>query len=101
MDRLHQALDGKRDAALALIDHDGREITYGELRLEAAALAKILQEHGVRAGDRVILVSENSGFFAAMVFAASQLNAWLILVNARQSAEEIDQNQPGVQRHKR
>jgi acyl-CoA synthetase (AMP-forming)/AMP-acid ligase II len=89
MDRLHQVLDGKPNGDLALIDHDGTKVTYGELALEAAALAAILKQHGVRGGDRVVLVSENSVFFAAMVFAASQLNAWLILVNARQSAEEI------------
>ena len=89
MDRLHQILNGKPPNALALIDHDETEVTYGELSLETAALATILKQHGVRGGDRVVLVSENSVFFAAMVFAASQLNAWLILVNARQSADEI------------
>ena len=89
MDRLHQILHGKSPNALALIDHDQTKVSYGELSMEAAALAAILKQHGVRGGDRVVLVSENSVFFAAMVFAASQLNAWLILVNARQSAEEI------------
>ena len=89
MDRLHQILDGKPSGALALIDHDGTNVTYGDLSLETAALAAILKQHGVRGGDRIVLVSENSVFFAAMVFAASQLNAWLILVNARQSADEI------------
>ena len=89
MDRLHQILDGKPSGALALIDHDGTNVSYGDLSLETAALAAILKQHGVRGGDRIVLVSENSVFFAAMVFAASQLNAWLILVNARQSAAEI------------
>ncbi len=89
MDRLHQILDGKPNGALALIDHDGTKVTYGDLSLETAALAAILKQHGVRGGDRIVLVSENSVFFAAMVFAASQLNVWLILVNARQSADEI------------
>ncbi|MEJ6709186.1 MAG: class I adenylate-forming enzyme family protein [Amylibacter sp.] len=89
MDRLHQILDGKPNGALALIDHDGTNVTYGDLSLETAALAAILKQHGVRSGDRIVLVSENSVFFAAMVFAASQLNAWLILVNARQSTDEI------------
>ena len=89
MDRLHQILDGKPSGALALIDHDGTNVSYGDLSLETAALAAILKQHGVRGGDRIVLVSENSVFFAAMVFAASQLNAWLILVNARQSADEI------------
>ncbi|WGI23198.1 class I adenylate-forming enzyme family protein [Amylibacter sp. IMCC11727] len=89
MDRLHQILDGKPSDALALIDHDGTRVSYGDLRLEVSALAAILKNHGVRGGDRVVLVSENSVLFAAMVFAASALNAWLILVNARQSADEI------------
>ena len=73
MDRLHQILDGKPSGALALIDHDGTNVSYGDLSLETAALAAILKQHGVRGGDRIVLVSENSVFFAAMVFAASQL----------------------------
>lgn len=89
MDRLHQILDAKPNADLALIDHDGTHVSYGELSLEVDALTSLLRDHGVRGGDRVVLISENSVFFAAMVFAASRLNAWLILVNARQSAEEI------------
>jgi acyl-CoA synthetase (AMP-forming)/AMP-acid ligase II len=89
MDRLHQVLDGKPENALAVVDHDCTHFTYGDLRLEAEALAQILRDHGVRAGDRVVLVAENSVFYAAMIFAASRLNAWLILVNARQSPDEI------------
>lgn len=89
MNRLHQVLDGKPGGALALVDFDGTPFTYGELQLESAALAEILRTHGVRAGDRVVLVAENSVFYAAMVFAVSQLDAWLVLVNGRQSADEI------------
>ncbi|GGA28060.1 class I adenylate-forming enzyme family protein [Neptunicoccus cionae] len=89
MDRLHQVLEGKPASARALVDFDGTAFTYGELQMESAALAQILQNHGVRGGDRVVLVAENSVLYAAMVFAASRLNAWLVLVNARQSAEEI------------
>lgn len=89
MNRLHQVLDGKPGGALALVDFDGTAFSYGELQLETAALAEILRAHGVRAGDRVVLVAENSVFYAAMVFAISQLDAWLILVNGRQSVDEI------------
>ena len=38
MDRLHQVLEGKPSDALALVDHDGRSVSYGELQLEAAAM---------------------------------------------------------------
>ncbi len=89
MDRIHQLLDGKPDGALAVIDFDGTEYTYGQLREMSAHLAGVLAGHGLRGGDRVILIAENSVYYAAAVFAASRLGAWVILVNARQSEAEI------------
>ncbi|WP_069300050.1 class I adenylate-forming enzyme family protein [Neptunicoccus sediminis] len=89
MDRLHQVLEGKDSGATALVDFDGSSFSYGDLQMEVAAMTRILQDHGVRGGDRVVLVAENSVFYAAMVFATSRLDAWLVLVNARQSADEI------------
>jgi len=90
MHRIHQLLDDKPPGNLAVIDFDGRHVSYGNLRNSAAEIAQILDEHGLRAGDRVILVSENCALFAAVLFASSRLSAWITLVNARQSAPEID-----------
>jgi len=89
MIRLHQLLDDKPEGLLAVIDHDSTRYSYGALRTQARDLAEILKTAGVRGGDKVILVAENSVFYAASIFAASLLDVWIILVNARQSAGEI------------
>ena len=89
MNRIHQLLDNKPDHALIAVDFDRTRVSYGEMRKLAAELAGILAKHGVRAGDRLMLLAENSAFYAAALFAASRLDAWIVLVNARQSAAEI------------
>ena len=50
-----------------------------------------LRALGVRAGDRVMLVSENSIPLACLLFAASRLDAWAIVANPRLSPRELDQ----------
>jgi long-chain acyl-CoA synthetase len=52
-------------------------------------MAAALVDAGIRGGDRVLIVNENSAATAAL-FAASQLNAWAVLVNARLAPIEID-----------
>ena len=90
--RLHQAIApwaADRPDVVALMDGE-RSIRYGELdgavRQSAAALANA----GVRGGDRVVLVTENSVGCAVLILALSSLDAWAIPVNARLSAREID-----------
>ena len=46
---------------------------------------------GVRAGDRVLVASENAVALAAFVFACSRLNVWSIVANPRLSPRELDQ----------
>jgi long-chain acyl-CoA synthetase len=65
--------------------------TYGELSAIVADLADRLLQYGIRPGDRVLIVSENSLSLAALVLAASELDAWAVVVNPRLSAREIDQ----------
>jgi long-chain acyl-CoA synthetase len=50
----------------------------------------LLQARGVGAGDRVMLVGENCLAHVAATFAATELGAWPVLVNARLSAREIE-----------
>lgn len=65
-------------------------ITYGELSAIVDAIAQCLSDAGVRAGDRVLLVAENSVALAVCILAVSRLDAWSATVNARLSAREID-----------
>lgn len=64
--------------------------TYGQLAGAVDAHAALLRAHGVRAGDRVMIVGENCLAMVALIFAAAAIDAWSVSVNARLSAPEID-----------
>ncbi|WP_087050017.1 class I adenylate-forming enzyme family protein [Caballeronia ptereochthonis] len=69
---------------------DARSLTYAQLECAVDALAARLAAAGVRAGDRVMLTGENSVALVAALFAASRLDAWALVANARLSAVELD-----------
>lgn len=73
---------------MALVDTRRRH-TWNDLdearREWAAHLARI----GVRPGDRVMVVGENSPAMAMALFAVTTAGAWVVNVNARLSAREI------------
>ena len=65
--------------------------TWGEL--EAARLEwrrRLAEEFGVRPGDRVMVVGENGPAMALFLFALPSAGAWVVNVNARLAAREID-----------
>src|SRR5215472_5911545 len=64
--------------------------TYAELAAVVADTALILQHYDIRPGDRVMIVSENCLAPAALIFAASEIDAWSVVVNPRLSAREVD-----------
>ena len=70
---------------------DGKVWTYGALAGIVDDAATELSKHGVRPGDRVMVVSENSLALAALILAISALDAWSVSVNPRLSEREIDQ----------
>lgn len=74
----------------ALVEHGG-EWTYGELASAVASTREWLLAHGVRSGDRVVLVCENCRAFVALLLALASFDAWAVLVNARLSPRELDQ----------
>lgn len=75
--------------APALVDA-GRTIRYRDLVAMVDRHAALLHARGVRPGDRVLLASENCAAQVALVFAASTLGAWIVNVNARLTAPELD-----------
>ena len=77
----------------ALVEASGTW-TYGQLSSAISATQTWLVELGVRPGDRVMIVCENCRALAAILFAAAGVDAWPVLVNARLSAREVDEN-PG------
>ena len=64
--------------------------TYKQLHAEIEGAKKWLAESGVRPGDRVMLVCENSPALVALLFSLTELDAWPVLVNAHLAAEEIN-----------
>ncbi|MEX3630202.1 MAG: AMP-binding protein [Burkholderia sp.] len=73
----------------ALIE-DARRLSYAELVAAIDASAAQLRALGVRGGDRVMIVAENSIAQIVLLFAAATLDAWALLANARLSAAELD-----------
>jgi long-chain acyl-CoA synthetase len=69
----------------------GRSWSYGELWNAVQATAERLRVLGLRPGDRLMVVGENSVVQVDLIFAAALCDAWIVNVNARLSACEIDQ----------
>jgi long-chain acyl-CoA synthetase len=69
---------------------DGKAWSYGALAGIVDDAAAELSKHGVRPGDRVMVVSENSLPLAALILAISAIDAWSVVVNPRLSEREID-----------
>ncbi|CAN5188923.1 hypothetical protein BH10PSE10_BH10PSE10_01000 [soil metagenome] len=74
----------------ALVE-DSRTWTYRQLAEAVEQIAASLRGLGIRPGDRMMIVSENSIALAGLLLAASKIEAWAIVVNPRLSARELDQ----------
>ena len=86
--RVLQHATQKPDLA-ALVEGEERW-SYAELAHEIRAAAAWLTELGVRPGDRLMSVGENCRALIVLLLAASELDAWLAIVNSRLSAAEVD-----------
>ncbi|HEY7611292.1 MAG TPA: AMP-binding protein [Alphaproteobacteria bacterium] len=75
---------------IAMSEPSGASVTYGAFATAVEAASARLRALGIRAGDRVMIVNENCIAAGVVFFAASALDAWPTLVNARLSAREID-----------
>jgi acyl-CoA synthetase (AMP-forming)/AMP-acid ligase II len=91
--RIHEVTSrqvAKAPDRIALIEN-GASWSYGDLEERVTEIATILSSLGIRPGDRIIIVSENCIALAALLLAASRLDAWAIVANPRLSARELDQ----------
>ena len=91
--RVHEVIDPHVAATpdrVALID-DNATLTYRELDRVVGGTADALRALGIRAGDRMMIVSENSIPLACLLLAASRLDVWAIVANPRFSPRELDQ----------
>jgi long-chain acyl-CoA synthetase len=74
----------------ALVETSGTW-TYRQLESAIASARAWLEDFGVRPGDRVMIVCENSRAFVAVLLAVTSMDAWPVLVNAKLSAREVDE----------
>lgn len=72
--------------------HDGRRRwTYAQLAAAVDQTSQLLRQLGVRAGDRLMVVGENCAAQVVLTFAAADIDAWIVHVNGRLPAREVDQ----------
>ena len=91
--RIHEIMDRHVACSpdrIALIE-DNASWSYRELDRSVADIAVGLKSLGVGAGDRMIIVSENCIALAALLLAASRIDAWAIVANPRLAPRELDQ----------
>jgi acyl-CoA synthetase (AMP-forming)/AMP-acid ligase II len=77
------------DGARVALDDAASAHTWAELDAARLAWAERLSCLGVSAGDRVMVVGENSPAMAMLVLAVTSLRAWIVNVNARLSPREV------------
>ena len=77
-------------AAQVALAREGAAHTWEELDQARLDWSARLAGLGVRAGDRVMIVGENGPAMVMLVFAIATLRAWVVNVNARLSAREVD-----------
>ncbi|HEX8814397.1 MAG TPA: AMP-binding protein [Terriglobales bacterium] len=64
--------------------------SYAKLAAVVAQTRAWLEQSGIRPGDRVMIIGENCRAFAAVLLAASSLDAWPVPVNPHLSPREVD-----------
>jgi acyl-CoA synthetase (AMP-forming)/AMP-acid ligase II len=78
-----------RPDSVAVSDSTGATLTYRALEAAVADWAAALADAGLRQGDRLMILCENSIAAALAVFAAQRMRAWAVPLNARLSAHEV------------
>ncbi len=74
---------------VAIVDVDGRRITYGELARRARQLANVLLAFDVQKGERVALLSENRAEMLELFLAAAHVGAIVACQNWRLAPSEL------------
>jgi long-chain acyl-CoA synthetase len=75
---------------VALVTEDGQSLTYAALAARIDGAAQSLRLAGLHAGERAVLVGENTVDMIVLLLAVMRVRAWAVPLNARMSAAEID-----------
>lgn len=91
--RIHMILEEGAKAGSsrpAFTDERGAVWSYQRVIDTIEAVAAEMACLGIRPGDRVMVVGENSIAAIVLMYAASRLDAWVVMANARLSPHELD-----------
>ncbi|CAM5456279.1 Malonate-semialdehyde dehydrogenase [Afipia felis] len=91
--RIHMILEEGAKAGSsrpAFTDERGAVWSYQRVIDAIEAVAAEMASLGVRPGDRIMVVGENSIAAIVLMYAASRLDAWVVMANARLSPHELD-----------
>ncbi|MEJ2750957.1 MAG: AMP-binding protein, partial [Anaerolineae bacterium] len=77
---------------LALVDaHTGRQFTYAQFNARANRLASFLRDElGVKQGDRISILAQNSSDYFEVLFACGKIGAILNTLNWRLAVPELE-----------
>ncbi len=84
----YQLLEGKPDAAPAVIFHE-QQYTYGQLRNEVDRWAAFLQQQGLKPGEKVGLLSKNCSNFLIAYFAVIKAGGVIVPLNYQLAMPEV------------
>ncbi|MBJ8345852.1 acyl-CoA synthetase [Antrihabitans sp. YC2-6] len=73
----------------AVVDADGRSVTYGELTAAADRYGRGLQAMGLKPGDAIVMMLHNSIDTVAFYFAAYQTGLYIVAVNWHLTGPEV------------
>ena len=79
----------KNPDKVALVFGEGERITYRELADDADRVSALLWQRGIRKGDAVAYIGENSPDFLRVLFGAAQLGAVFVPLNTRLAGPEL------------
>ncbi|NGX93762.1 MAG: long-chain fatty acid--CoA ligase [Candidatus Afipia apatlaquensis] len=91
--RIHGILDAgaEGDASrIAFTDEHDVDWSYRRLIDTVELAATEMSRLGIRPGDRVMIVCENSIAAIVLLYASSRLDAWAVVTNARLSQHELE-----------
>jgi len=75
--------------AIAL-QSDSAELSYSDLKKSVLSMAKILMEYGVKPGDRVVIVINNSIDYVIAFYAVWELGAVVVSISSQAKIYEIE-----------
>ncbi|MGW0030970.1 amino acid adenylation domain-containing protein [Streptomyces sp. NPDC003314] len=84
---LFQASAARTPDAVALVDHDGTELTYAQTRDRVHRLARLLRARGLATGDRVALLMERGAGLVVSMLAVSAAGGAFVPVDPAYPAE--------------